>query len=396
MKTLFMPLSHDAGIGAATERDGDDWFRGGPLSGRFSKPGIKTRSVRYAMLTALLGWFPLAILTALQSLVVKDGSFASFITDYGVLARSLISAPLLVLGEDITARHLSILARYFRDAGPVREKDQPRFREIVQSTRRLRDSRVTELAMVAIALGIAVGESDMPLNLMPAWHHLRGGGSSTAGLWHQFVSLPILLFLLLGWFWRLILWARFLFKVSRLDLRLIPSHPDGAAGLKFVGLSLESLSMGPAAMATILAGTIANRVLHMGEGILSFRHPVIEFIVAMLVLVAGPVLFFTPKLMDAMHHGTLKYGAIARAVGQQWEQRWLDDEAASHALHTADFISTNSLYTLVGRVYTMRIVPMEIRNLAVVVLASVVPFIPAALTKISPMTLVRTVSGFFL
>src|SRR5215472_3242468 len=107
MKTLFMPLSHDTGVGATTERDGDDWFRGGPLIGHFSKAGIKTRSVRYAMLAALLGWFPLAILTALQSLVIKDSSFASFITDYGVLARSLIAAPLLVLGEDVTARHLS-------------------------------------------------------------------------------------------------------------------------------------------------------------------------------------------------------------------------------------------------------------------------------------------------
>ena len=395
MKILIMPLTQETDAGAATaERDGGDWFCGGPLLGRLTRVGAK--SLRYAVLAALLGWFALAIVTAVESLVLKDGSFISFITDYGVLARSLIAAPLLVLGEDVTARHLSTLARYFRDAGPVRETDQPRFHAIVRSTRQLRDSRVTEVTIIAIAVGLAVAWSDVPLNEMPVWHRVSGG-FSVAGLWHQFVSLPILLFLLLGWFWRMALWARFLFKVSRLDLRLIPSHPDGSAGLKFVGISLESLSIGPAGMATILAGTIANRVLHQGEALLSFRPIVIEFLVAVLIMVAGPLLFFTPKLLEAMHHGALEYGAIARKVGQQWEQRWLDSaEDHAHALHTADFISTNNLYGLVSRVYTMRIVPVEIKNLAILAMASVIPFIPAVLTEISPLTLAKSINGFFL
>jgi hypothetical protein len=210
------------------------------------------------------------------------------------------------------------------------------------------------------------------------------------------VSLPILLFLILGWLWRLILWGRFLFKVSRLELRMIPSHPDGSAGLKFAGISLQSLSLGPCALGAILAGTIANRILDQGATLLSFRVTILGFIVVMLALTAGPLLSFTPKLVKAMHRGALEYGAMARAVGRHWERRWLSREIADETLHAADFTATNSLYGIVSHVYTMNVVPVEWRNLVTVAFASVIPFIPVALIEVSPMELFHKLSGFFL
>jgi hypothetical protein len=396
MQILLIRLPQESEPGAVPARDGDNWFRGGPPMGRLTKAGAESRPLRHALLVAALGWLPLAILTALQSLVLKDGSFQSFITDYGVLARSLIAAPLLVLAENITARHLSTLGRHFRDTGLVEAGDQPHFHKIVQSTRSLRDSPLTEMGIIAIALALAVGWATVPLRLMPAWHGLSNGSFSVAGIWHQFISLPILLFLVLGWFWRLILWGRFLFEISRLELRMIPSHPDGSAGLKFVGISLQSLSFGPCALGAILAGTIANRILHQGDRLLSFRMTFLGFVAAMLALTAGPLLFFTPKLVETMHRGALEYGAMARAVGQKWEQRWLSREWGDEALHAADFTATNSLYTIVSHVYTMNVVPVEWRNLVTVALASVIPFIPVALTEVSPVELFHKLSGFFL
>ncbi len=39
-----------------------------------------------------------------------------------------------------------------------------------------------------------------------------------------------------------IIWARFLWQVSRIDLDLIPTHPDRSAGLGFLGGSAFALS----------------------------------------------------------------------------------------------------------------------------------------------------------
>ena len=60
------------------------------------------------------------------------------------------------------------------------------------------------------------------------------GGSwnlTPAGYWYVFVSIPILQFLLLRWYVKFFIWYRFLWHVSRLNLHLVPIHPDHSAGL---------------------------------------------------------------------------------------------------------------------------------------------------------------------
>ena len=77
---------------------------------------------------------------------------------------------------------------------------------------------------------------------VPFWHKAGDGGSgySWAGWWHALVSAPVGLVLLLGWLWRILMWGFFLFRVSRLDLQLVPTHPDLVGGLQFVGESLRA------------------------------------------------------------------------------------------------------------------------------------------------------------
>ena len=48
------------------------------------------------------------------------------------------------------------------------------------------------------------------------------------------MSLPIFQFLLCRWYFRLFIWARFLWQVSRIDLSLVPTHPDRVGGLGFL------------------------------------------------------------------------------------------------------------------------------------------------------------------
>jgi hypothetical protein len=53
-----------------------------------------------------------------------------------------------------------------------------------------------------------------------------GATRTMAGWWHVFVSLPIFQFLMVRWLWRYLIWCRLLWRISRLDLQLIPTHPD--------------------------------------------------------------------------------------------------------------------------------------------------------------------------
>src|SRR5262249_23521063 len=76
------------------------------------------------------------------------------------------------------------------------------------------------------------------------WYAMPGGrGQLTpAGYWYVFISIPILQFILLRWYVRFFIWFRFLWQVSKIDLNLIPTHPDRAAGLAFLGKSVYAQS----------------------------------------------------------------------------------------------------------------------------------------------------------
>ena len=44
------------------------------------------------------------------------------------------------------------------------------------------------------------------------------------------VSVPLFQFILLRWYFRIFIWARFLWQVSRIDLAYAPAHPDRLGG----------------------------------------------------------------------------------------------------------------------------------------------------------------------
>jgi hypothetical protein len=171
----------------------------------------------------------------------------------------LIALPALVLAEIVVAPRLQKIAQHFVETGLITAEDRPRFDAAISSTRRLKNSFGAVIVLVLLAWGL------VPLLLLAkptpellAWQSSAEGRSlfSPAGWWHLLVSMPLLLFVLLGWVWRLLLWTRFLWRVSRLDLQLVPAHPDRAAGLMFVAHSLRVCSMLGFAVGAIVAGPL--------------------------------------------------------------------------------------------------------------------------------------------
>jgi hypothetical protein len=101
----------------------------------------------------------------------------------------------------------------------------------------------------------------------PTWYGMAGAGRlqpTLAGWWFGCVSLPLIQFILMRWYFRLFIWARFLWHVSRIGLQLVPTHPDRAGGLGF--LSNLSYAFAPllAGQGVLLACVMANRIFHAG------------------------------------------------------------------------------------------------------------------------------------
>jgi hypothetical protein len=81
---------------------------------------------------------------------------------------------------------------------------------------------------------------------VPTWYGMTVTGKlqpTLAGWWLGCVSLPLVQFILLRWYFRLLIWTRFLWQVSRIDLRLVAIHPDRRRrlGLSFPPSPMPSL-----------------------------------------------------------------------------------------------------------------------------------------------------------
>ena len=381
-------------------------FEGGPPNKLQAWLGLirenRPRLLLRAMLVILLGWLPLAVLSFGHGDLLSHSGGTGFLADFAAHARFLLAAPLLVLAEAVCLPQLTAIAWQFLATGIVAEPDYPAFGRAVASTRRLVNSTAAEILALLLAYAlVGVLFLAKPPGAFALWHGALVGGHmsiSPAGWWLLLVSLPLLLVLVLGWLWRLWVWTRFLWLMSRLQLRLIPAHPDHAAGLKFVNYSLRAFMPLGFVIGIMAGGPMLNRVLHDGISPAHFKFTIVGFIVAVVAVFVCPLLVFSPRLVAQRRRGVFLYGALAATMGREFEHKWFASQQKldRDALAASDFSSTTDLYAVASNAYAMQSVPLELKDLALLGLATLAPFVPVALLAIPLDVLLGKVADLFL
>ena len=160
----------------------EEWlgFSGGT---RLHASGIDHRAV---------GWLPLVLLTAIRGDLVRSDTANSFILDFGVQARFLFAAPLLVLAEAVCVPRLAALAQQFIDSGMVAQPERFRYDATVGSSQRLMNSRVIEIALIGLAYALVFAlVKAAPPEMIPSWHgRLNPFAATPAGWWVRSSSSP--------------------------------------------------------------------------------------------------------------------------------------------------------------------------------------------------------------
>ena len=211
--------------------------------------------------------------------------------------------------------------------GLIPQANRPRYDHLVESTRRLLASPWTDISILILAYAATLGLAPRlyPESVSTWVAPLSGAGQqlSLAGWWRALVSQPLYLVFLVGWLWRVVLWARFLRGVSRLDLRLIPAHPDLAGGLGFVGTSIRAFLLFALALSVPVAGTVAQRILFDGRSLSDFTYVIAGIVIFQMVLFTGPLFLLGPALLRARTRGVFQYGRSRRGHGKAVRGRWL-------------------------------------------------------------------------
>jgi hypothetical protein len=312
---------------------------GGPTFQLFRKAhlvgdGLELLQRRLLVIT-LVAWLPLLVLATLGS-IGRNSSGLSFFHDVEVHVRFLIALPVLIAAELIVHSRIGPVVRRFVERRIVSLQDLPRFDRAIESAVRLRNSVPVEcsLLLFVYTVGLWVWNSRVGLDTA-TWYAMPGGRwhLTPAGFWYVFISIPILQFILLRWYLRFFIWYRFLWQVSRIDLHLVPTHPDRCAGLAFLGKSVYAFGPILFAQGAMLAGVVASRVLYRGESLLSFKLQAAGFVAFFVLVILGPLLMFTPQMARAKRKGLADYGLLAQRYVDSFEQKWvLEDPALSGEL----------------------------------------------------------------
>jgi len=366
---------------------------GGPLFQLFrrthlSGDGLELLRRRILAIT-IFTWLPLLLLSVIEGHALGGSIKISFLRDIEAHVRFLIALPVLLGAELVVHIRLGSVVRRFVERNIVVAEERPKFNAAVKSARRVRDSVAVEMGLLILAytVGVWIWRSEMALG-SATWYAMPDAMRlhlTWAGDWYAFVSIPIFQFILLRWYMRLVLWFWLLWKFSKLNLNLSAAHPDRAGGIGFLGTNSDAFAPILFAQGSMLAGLIASRVLYQGQNLLSFKMQAAGSVVLFVLFILGPLGMFTPQLDRAKRAGGADYGLLASRYVLGFEEKWirggvpgLGEPLAEDIQGLADVGNSYSV------VRGMRLVPFALDDVTFLVVATVLPLLPLALTKFSP------------
>jgi hypothetical protein len=362
---------------------------GGPSSHLGRRLGFRhpesPRRMRKILVLILVTWVPLLLLSIAAGSAFGGRVAVGLLYDPVVYSRFLFVVPLLAVAEIVVEASLRTQARYFHESGIVPEHEQNRFDSARAAVVTLRDSVAAEAVILVLAfvfslvVRILVGFSPKETT----WER-SGTTISLAGWWYALVSLPILFFFLARWIWVFLLWAWFLFKVSRLDLELTPTHPDRSGGLGFLGWGLACFAIILLAFSAVLSGGLAYEILNRGSSLDRLKYHVIVFVVSAIAAIHAPLFSFSGRLARCRFKGLLDFGALIGFHDRAFDEKWVKSKEANQQslLGSPDVASLSEVALVYEHVDRMQILPFDKKAAIVLVVAALIPMVPLLGTAI--------------
>jgi hypothetical protein len=346
---------------------------------------------RRVVVLALLAWLPLLVLSILDGKAWGTAVGVPFLYDIDAHVRFLIALPLLIVAELVVYQRMRTVVAQFVTLGLVRGPVRERFDAAITSAMRLRNSVVAEVMLIVFVYGVGIWVvwRHYAALATPTWYAMPEGGElrlQLAGWWYLLVSLPLFQFILVRWYFRLFIWTRFLWQVSRMDLAYAPLHPDRNGGIGFlsgIGHAFAPLLL---AQGALLAGMIANHIFFEGAKLAAFKLEIASFVAIMVGVVLAPLLVFIPPLARAKRAGMREYRHLAKRYVDEFDAKWLRGTIPGDEplVGSADIQSLADLGNSFEAARSMSLAPITRGTLVQLIVVTLLPVAPLLLTMISP------------
>ena len=364
-----------------------------------SGPSVARRTAAFIA----VAWVPLLVFASLEGYAIGPTPRSSLLLDFTTYARFFVAVPLLFAAEGIVGPRIRAAGVRFLQSGIVLPADFPAFLAAASRARRRRDAVLPEILFLLAALLGAWFVTVEQLGGLDAttWHitHTEDGlHFLPAGLWYQFVAIPLVQFFLLRWLWRLTIWTLFLWEMRRLRLNLVATHTDMAAGLGFLGNAHVSLSIFPFALSCVLAAEVAFRIHFDGMNLETLRTmgPLLfAYLIFVEFVTFGPLLIFVPLLARVRREGLRSYGTLVQQHNRLFHEKWIEQDplSAESPLGNPDMSSLVDLGSSFTVVRQTIVFPVGRRQLLQVAVVACLPGLPLVLLLLPFAEVLKLLTG---
>ena len=345
---------------------------------------------RRVIFAIAIGWLPLVLIT----LLFNPRAFLGLLTDYTVNARMLFGVPVLLAGQPVMETAFRAIVRAVRDAGLLTPSDTDSLDKTLVRLIRLRDSVIPELIFVVIAYSKVAETVQTQLIYVRPWGMAVSGAGphlTTAGWYYVLVSQLLYQLLILISLWKWLLWCIFLYRLSKMDLQLVPTHPDQHGGIGFLGLSPAAITPTFLVISAVIGATWRSLIFREHVHWLSFKIEAIVLFGVVLIVTLGPLLLFVPRLTRLRRLGIFEYGALGQFESMQFHQRWILHRAGREE----EFPATPEASTLTdyGSSYQniehLQPFPFDQGAFVGLILAVALPLLPVVLAEVPFATVLK-------
>jgi hypothetical protein len=359
---------------------------GGPLHMLGCRLGLvkeKTNTIWLGVALGLLFWVILVLLALLTGNIHRVFSLDII----GGHVRLLVVIPMFFLCETLVFPRMTEFVQNIVDSGLVKTSSLPSLEADIRRIGRMKASRVVEIIFLVAAFTFPLVENifNMP-GRTTTWASILAESGGKAGwgiIWYLGFCLPLFRFLLVRWLWNLGLWWYFLLCLEKKDLNLIPTHPDGMAGLGYLEVVQEHFAPITLAVSALCSANFAEEI---SAGTMAFEtvYPFMPVVIILFAIIfTGPILIFYRKLWVCRTKGLREYMVMASSYVKDFDHKWIKGENPSGEplLGTADIQSLADLNNSMTIVRDLRLFPLNQRLIVILTVSVVLPLTPLLLFK---------------
>ena len=379
MATLESPVEGDDRLSPIGDDAALNWLDNLGLIGKDGS-GVAIRAV----IVALVAWLPIAGWAAWQGRLLEQGAGEPLLGHFGVHVRCLVALPLLILGDTLFRTAAKRAGTLFLSSGLVTASCRDAYERTIRGARVLVTSPLTTVLLVGMTLAwLAATRPDTHEHEL-VWAGARDGALGFGGAWYAYFVRPLFVFLVLRWLWRMAVLAWWLWRVGRIDLSLVPSHPDRSGGLAFVARLPHAYALLTLVLSAVLASRWAHELEFHDADLKSFVVPLAIFAVLWTMFALLPVFAIVPRILKLRKFATLEYAALAAEQGRLVRRRWIlrekvADDPVLDASEIGPVADMNAMYDAVD---SISVVPLIKAAIGAILLPIAIPMLAMAAIKV--------------